>query len=324
MSTMGLHSENARHLLFGALRLIVVPLALIWLLGHMAGSDWVQLTAISPVWLIVALLVNQLALATFAARMRWVLLTAKIEISWLAAMRIHLQSMFYFVVLPMTVGLELARYFKICAINSSATMQALAGALLLDRLIGAFAALLLAVVCLPFVDLRVRFDPPRELIWMLVIAAVLVFCGLWFWPRLRHLLSRLWALTAQQRLRLIGLLLLSMFMHVLFAHAVQLAGHGLGLPITFIDACFAVAGGMLLVVIPVSFAGLGPAEVGAAALFLALGYQPSVAIAAGALPYFLRLIGAVEGGIWELIEGGASALAATRRVLERRNLLQSL
>lgn len=323
MSATGLLNENTRYFLFGALRLILVPVALIWLLGHLIGAHWLQLTAVSPVWLVAALVVNQLALATFAARMRWVLLTAEIEINWLAAMRIHLQSMFYFVVLPMTVGLELARYLKIRAINSSATPHALLGALLLDRLIGALSALSLAVMCLPFVDLRIRFDLSRPFIWTCAIAAVLLFCGLWFWPRLRQFLSRLWALTAGQRLRLIGLFLLSVLMHVLFAEAVHLAGRGLGLPITFIDACFAVAGGMLLVVIPVSLAGLGPAEVGAAALFLALGYQPSVAIVAGALPYFLRLIGAVEGGIWELIEGGASALAASRRMLEQRNLLQS-
>ena len=79
---------------------------------------------------------------------------------------------------------------------------------------------------------------------------------------------------------------------------------------------------MLLVAIPVSLAGLGPAEAGTAILFMALGYEASIAIVAGALPYLARLIGALEGGIWEIVEGGASALVATKRTIIERPSIQ--
>lgn len=319
---MGSRYETIYYPLLGALRLIIVPAILIWLIGQLMAFEWWRPSAVSLTLLGLALLINQLALVTFAARMRSVLWLFGIGIDRLAALRIHLQSMFYFFILPMTVGLEIARFLKIRVINPSASVSGLSGALLLDRMLGAASALALAVVCLPFVNLSVRFDLLPTVIWLCLAGIALLTCAILLWPGVRRLLLKAWRLTKGRRLALIGLFVLSVLMHALFSWAVQLTGRSLGLPITFGDTCFAVAGGMLLVAIPVSLAGLGPAEAGAVALFAALGYDLPVAIAAGALPYFLRLVGAVEGGIWEFAEGGASALEATRRSIKQRGLPQ--
>src|SRR5919205_295969 len=239
-------------LALGALRLVVVPALLVWILGRVGGIDGSRFAMTEPLWLLLGLAVNQLALAVFAARLQWVLRLCAIRIGWLAALRIHLQSMFYFFAVPMTVGLEIARFVKIRAIDPQASKAGLTTALLLDRLLGAGSALAVAVLCLPLVRTRIPIDLPPA------------------WVALR--------------LGAAALFVLSMAMHVLFAAGVQFAARAFSLPVSLADTVFAVAGGMLLVAVPVSLAGLGPAEAGAAGLFVAFGYAPAVAITAGALP----------------------------------------
>jgi len=320
---MPLQRNPTYAVLLAAVRLVAVPCAIIWILGHVVGVDWARASVAAPISLVGGVLVNQLALGTFAARMQLTLRVCEIRIGWLAAIRVHLQSMFYFFVLPMTVGLEIARFIKIRTIQPAASTAGLTGALLLDRLLGASSALILAMLCIPLIGMPLPFQISSALMTLGAFGAILVCGALAIWPRSRRVLGQAWDVTRGRRTRLAGLLVLSMFMHVLFAAGVKLMGNGLGLPIAFLDTLFAVAGGMLLVAIPVSLAGLGPAEAGAAALFTILGYDPSVAIAAGALPYLARFIGALEGGIWEIIEGGASALVATRRMIAERPSIQS-
>jgi hypothetical protein len=313
----------AYSLLFGVARLVLVPLVLVWLFGQVIGFGWWSSSVVVPAWILSALFVNQIALAIFALRMGCVLQLWLIKIRWIAMLRIHLQSMFYFFVLPMTVGLEISRFVKIRAIQPGASAGALAGALLLDRVLGAGSALALALLCLPFVSVALPYRLSPLLIGLGAAALSLIAAGLAVWPRTRRLAVKVWLSTDGRRLHVAGLFVLSVAMHAVFAWGVQLAGRGIGLPIAFIDTCFAVAGGMLLVAIPVSLAGLGPAEAGAAALFFALGYEPAVAIAAGGLPYLARLVGAAQGGLWELFEGGTGALVAMRRIIARRELPQS-
>ena len=272
-------------LALGALRLVLVPALLVWILGRIGGLDGSRFALAEPLWLLLGLAVNQLALAVFAARLQWVLRLCAVRIGWLTALRIHLQSMFYFFAVPMTVGLEIARFVKIRAVDPQASKAGLTTALLLDRLLGAAAALGL---------------------------------GLLLWPRFRGWLAQVWALTRGRRLGLAALFWLSMAMHVLFAAGVQFAARAFGLPVSLADTVFAVAGGMLLVAVPVSLAGLGPAEAGAAGLFVAFGYTPAVAITAGALPYLARLVGALEGGVFEIVESGTATIAATRRLIAER------
>jgi hypothetical protein len=266
--------------------------------------------------LVFALLINQAALGMFAARMRSVLRYANIEIGWISALRIHLQSVFYFFVLPMSVGIEVARFFKICAIEPTTPPKIVAGALLLDRLLGAVSALALAVVCLAFV----HFTVPSRVIWPCAAGAAFMAIGVLAWPRFRRILQTIWNFTRGGEAGLLALFALSMIIHALFAWGIQLGGRGLGLPLTFADTCFAVSGGKLLVALPISLAGIGPAEAGAAA---AVGYEPSIAIAAGTLPYLARLAAAAQGGIWELLETGPAAVVATRRMMLQHQLPQA-
>lgn len=84
-----------------------------------------------------AIVVNQLALWVFSLRMRSVLEAFDIQISRLQAHKIHLQSVFYYFVLPMTIGLEMSRYVKVKALVGDGLKPLMLGAALLaDRIAG--------------------------------------------------------------------------------------------------------------------------------------------------------------------------------------------
>ncbi len=174
------------------------------------------------------------------------------------------------------------------------------------------------MLCLPLVRTRIPFETSPAWILSALGAAAALGLGLLLWRRSRGWLAQSWRLTQGRRLGLVALFVLSMAMHVLFAAGVQFAARAFGLPVSLADTVFAVAGGMLLVAVPVSLAGLGPAEAGAAGLFVAFGYTPAVAITAGALPYLARLVGALEGGLGEIVESGTATLSATRRLIDER------
>ena len=305
-------------LAFGALRLVLVPALLVWILARLGGMEGSRFAMAEPLWLLLGLGVNQMVLAIFALRMQWVLRLCAVRIGWPAALRIHLESMFYFFAVPMTVGLEVARFVKIRAIDPQASKAGLTAALLLDRLLGAGSALAVAVLCLPLVRTRIPFETSPAWILSALGAAAALGLGLLLWRRSRGWLAQSWRLTQGRRLGLVALFVLSMAMHVLFAAGVQFAARAFGLPVSLADTVFAVAGGMLLVAVPVSLAGLGPAEAGAAGLFVALGYTPAVALTAGALPYLARLVAALEGGALELVESGTATVSATRRLIHGR------
>jgi uncharacterized membrane protein YbhN (UPF0104 family) len=311
---------SLRLFVFGALRLVGVPALLIWLLTQVTGATLSSSVLSDVPSLVAGFVVNQIALCVFAARMQLVLGLFGIGIGWAHALRIHLQSMFYFFALPMTVGLEVSRFLKIRQVAPAATVVQTSSALLVDRLLGAGSALATAALCIPFVRAAIAPDL-RGWTWLLAgLLALGAASGLLLlWPRARRLLTDAWRLTHGRRRGLVGLLALSMIMHALFAAGVLLVAKGIGLPLGFVDTLFAVAGGMLLVALPVSVAGLGPAEAGTAGLFVAMGYALPVALAASTLPYLLRLVGALEGAAWEFIESGVATATAMRRLAQRQS-----
>ena len=129
-------------------KLVVVPL-LLWMIGRNAlpGAGVGAITA-DYVYIVIALVANQAALYVFAVRMHITLGIFGIPISSFQAQRIHLQSVFYYFALPMTVGLEVSRFAKVrYLVGDGVSGLTLGSALLLDRLIGAVAALSITVEC---------------------------------------------------------------------------------------------------------------------------------------------------------------------------------
>ena len=291
------------------LKLVAVPIGLGWLAIEIANDPRVGVVKMDTAMLVAALAVNQLALLLFAARMQFVLRVFGIALGLAQALRVHLQSIFYFFVLPMTVGLEVARFTKIKHLaGEKANAGALAYALLADRLLGALAALAIALVLLPFVDLRgvVRWgDSAPRLLWGL--AGVGVVALLLVRSRIRRHLKEIWELCRSGQRGLWASLLVAILTHCCFAFGIYLAARGANLQISFLQSLFAISAAMLFVVFPVSFAGVSPVEAANLGVLVGLGLPVEQAAIFVLLAYAAKLVAAFEGGGWEIYEGGGLA-----------------
>jgi uncharacterized membrane protein YbhN (UPF0104 family) len=316
---------STRSLFFVAIRLVVVLAALALLLVSLTKLHWAPIRLNNSAMLLIGLFLNQLALFVFAARLRMALDLFGMKIGRLSAVRIHLESMFYFFAVPMTAGLEIVRFIKIRQIQPEATTAKLSSALVFDRLLGAISALVIVVLLLPAIGslIAIKF-PPLAVGGVLLIAAI-VCTAAFVSRRMRALAIDASRLVQGRWLALAELLILSTFMHLLFAAGVYSVALGLDLPVKLLQTLFAVTAGMLLLAVPVSFGGLGLAEAGTSGIFLAMGHSPGVALAAAALPYIARLVGAIEGAIWELnevFEAGSAAICRRWPSLGRQALTQ--
>lgn len=299
-----------RAILLAVLRILVVAGCLVYLMWRVTDGP-APATLVAPFTLVAALIVNQIALTLFAVRMRAVLALIDVDLTFMDSIRIHLQSMFYFFIVPMTVGLELARFLKIRSVAPQADRLKLSVALVFDRLVGAGSALLIALVLLAFMPRPLITPSP---LWALVAlgGAVVAFFAARALPRLRQAAAVSLALVRERPGRLLGILAVSVAMHMTSAIAILLASVAFGIAIDLFQTLFAVCGGMILMVVPVAFGGFGPADAGATGLLVLLGRPSGVAVAVAALIFAARLIGGLEGGIWEIAGSGVEAISRLR------------
>ena len=289
-----------------ALKLLVVPAGLALLAIELAGDARLGAITIHAGLLAAALAVNQAALTLFAARMQVTLRVFGVALTLVQGLRVHLQSMFYFFVLPMTVGLEVARFAKIRSLlGERAATGALTYALLADRLVGAGAALAIALALLPFV----RFERLATFgastawwPWAVAVAGVMLL-GL-LSQRLREHAAKLLALLRAEHRRLAFAFAIALVTHACFALGIHLAALGAGIPIEFLQSLFAVSAAMLFVVVPVSFAGVSPVEAANVGVLVAMGFTIEQAGLFALIAYLAKLVAAIEGAAWEIAEGG--------------------
>ena len=86
--------------------------------------------------LFAALIINQINLVLFAEKMRLSLAAFEIKLPLKISQSIHLQSLFYYFFIPMSVGLEIARFLKIQSYSPKLENSDLAIAIVADRLTG--------------------------------------------------------------------------------------------------------------------------------------------------------------------------------------------
>jgi uncharacterized membrane protein YbhN (UPF0104 family) len=299
-----------REILRTVLKILVVAGCLVYLMSRLTNGP-APSNLVEPAALLAAIVVNQIALTLFAVRMRAVLSLIDIDLTFRDSIRIHLQSMFYFFVVPMTVGLELARFLKIRSLAPKADGLKLGAALVFDRLVGAGCALLIALVLLAFMQLPLITPSPLWALAALGGAAIAFFAARTL-PRLRQAAAVSLALGREHPGRLLGIVAISIVMHVTSAIAILLAAGAFGIAIDLLQTLFAVCGGMILMVLPVAFGGFGPADAGATGLLILLGQPPGVAVTVAALIFAARLIGGIEGGIWEIADSGVEAISRVR------------
>jgi hypothetical protein len=304
---MTIRSVRFPRLLVPLGKLTLVPL-LLWVIGRHAipGAGF---GSVQPDYFFVgvALLANQAALYVFAVRMLMVLGMFGIPISSFQAQRIHLQSVFYYFALPMTVGLEISRYAKVKAVvDADVRPMALGSALLADRVIGLLAATVIAASLFPFSPLiaLVQWNFPLALIppIFLTFAAVALF----FRRQIVDHIYRMLALLRASKGHLLAVLIISVLTHVFFAFGAYAGAQAFSLQISFGQALLAVSLAMLFVILPVSFAGISPVEAASFGLLMTFGVPKEEALLFAVITYFAKLIAAVEGACWEFLEGGSA------------------
>lgn len=286
-------------------RLLVVPVALVggWFLARAQG---LELKPTGGVHLLLgALLVNQLAIMLIGWRMSVGLRLFGLGIPAREALRIGIQSQFYFFFVPVSASNEVSRYLKIKAIRPDAGMHTLVVSLLLDRAMGLIACVVVALAALPFVPMRAIAGLQLPTVGVAGAVAVGVALGvavawrLGWLARLREAVLE----TRGRRAFVVPAAVLVLIMQASTILSVWLAAQWLGMETTVGVLAVGISLGTLGQVIPFTFAGAGPAEVAGAAVFIALGTTPIEAAALAALVYMTRLMAAVEGGIWELVDG---------------------
>jgi uncharacterized membrane protein YbhN (UPF0104 family) len=298
-------------------KLLVIPVGLGVLATEVANDPRLGLMSMDAKALAAALLVNQVALLLFAIRMQVTLRVFGIKLPLGQSLRVHLQSMFYFFVLPMTVGLELARFTKIRnLLGAKANVNALGYALLGDRVVGAVAALILALALVPFVDFQAAFQwrGVSPALWW-AAAGIGIAAALSMHARIRAHIKQVLDLCRSARRGLWTSLMVAMLTHCCFAFGIYLAAAGANLQISFVQSLFAISAAMLFVVLPVSFAGVSPVEAAGLGVLMGMGIPADRAAIFVLISYLAKLVAAFEGGGWEILEGGSDA----SRLLAARN-----
>jgi uncharacterized membrane protein YbhN (UPF0104 family) len=251
--------------------------------------------------LIGALLLNQLALYAAACRLQATLAAFGVHIRRGQAMRIHLQSLFYFFFVPMSVGLEIARFIKVRDIDPGVPAKRLLFALLLDRVLGLVAAVALVAALLPVVmpnALHQLWHPG----WFsfLVAGTLLLVAVFWFHAPFRQRLVDAVAATAQVGRSLPLLIALSLAALLLVCASVYLIALGAKVDVGPAALTFALSASLLGMLLPVSLLGATLGEAAGAGLFALLGLNAAAALLLVSAAYGGRLIGAMQGGIIEL------------------------
>jgi uncharacterized membrane protein YGL010W len=226
----------------------------------------------------------------------------------LQAQRIHLQSLFYYFFVPMTVGLELSRFAKLKVIVNDLRTSDVLASMLTDRMVGVTAAALVAVACLPGVQLHALASVSIGSTGLALVAAcvVLTFIGaaVAWRTRLIRPMVEMWDRTRGHRGFLWLALAASVLMQGLMGLTVYLGGTALALDVTPSQAGFGVALATLGTAIPISALGIGAGEAVGVIVFILMGIPNSAAVLLASISYAARLVGALEGGCWEVAEGG--------------------
>lgn len=297
------------------LKVVGAPIGVVLLCSWLADEAALSGIGDASALLFLALLVNQVALSLFALRMQRVLRVFGIGIGPVDAHRIHFQSLFYYFFVPMSVGLEIARYLKIRRVVPDLRQADLIAALLSDRLLGVLVAGTVVLASLPFVRLQRLETIAVNLGWLMAAAVTVAIGGVallavWRLGLFSQLIEA-WRVTRGRWNHLGRAFLVGTLMQGAMGLTVYLGGTAFGIDVGLPGALFAVAAGTFAMFIPVSVLGIGPAEAVGVATFVLVGLPVSDAAFLASIAYAAKLIGALQGGGWEAVDGGQELFSNT-------------
>lgn len=279
------------------LKLIGVPIGLLVIVGIAATELPDHQGSFEYTFFLLSLLVNQAALLVVAVRLKLSLLTRRYHLPIKQAVRIHFQSMYYFFVLPMTVGIELSRIAKLIVLQPSFSKVSISLATFFDRLVGVFAPLTITVLLGPrYFD----YDIVSTSNWIpasLVAVVISLIAVTFFRNRIIAFLKGFDPLQAAYAL------VLSLPAHLLFCLASWLGIRALGFEIDLSTAVFVISASTMLMMVPLSLGGAGAAEATGVIIWMWLGFELETALILTAVPFVLRLLAAIQGACWEVYDG---------------------
>ncbi len=296
-----------------ALRLVIVPVLVAWLVFELASlggeRDW---SKVNVPELLLGLAAYHVALILFAERMRTTLSLFEIQIPRVASFRICLQSIVYFFLVPMSLGIEISRYFKIRAIKPDLEFKWLAPAIFMDRLIG-FASAVLFLIILGALLLPISLDNVTVVLAGAALMALAVICSLYAIRRYSGWLIEILHAVLRHPARTALPVLISIAMQFATGAGVCLCADSLGIRLDVFQAILGVSVSNIANVIPFSLLGAGASEAAGAAAFLSVGLDSREAVLLVAIMYSLKLIAALEGAAMEVYQGGIEAIRVSLR-----------
>jgi uncharacterized protein (TIRG00374 family) len=240
---------------------------------------------------------------------RWhlILRSRNAQIGWCTAARLVLIGQFFNQILPSSLGGDVARGWL--AVRACASVATLVGSILVDRLAGLLAALLLVVAGLP----RLSTTVPPDLLWGVLILVVGLFTGLgiaasadalvprrWLSGKIGHIAAVLHDVRAQMK-SITGLfaLILSLAIHLITIGAIVLFARAIGLDISYRECLIVVPIALIASAVPISIAGWGVREGAMVVGFGLYGIAPEKALIPSLFLGFATAVAALPGGcLW--------------------------
>lgn len=257
---------------------------------------------VSPLGILVAVLLNQAALLVAALRLRATLTAFRIRLGSGQAFVIHLRSLFYFFFVPLSIGYEVARYLAVRRIDSSVGMKQIVLALLMDRVLGLFAALVAMASLAPLVLPAVPWPTPDPTL-MLAGAGFAAGLGVLLLAHgsLRRRVLEVIVTLGRSWRRLVVPALLSLTALALVCASVYVFAVGSGLLVGWAQVAFALSASLLGMAVPLSLLGVTLGEAAGAGTLALVGLSPGEAVLLASVAYCGRLLGAVQGAAIELL-----------------------
>lgn len=268
-----------------------------------------------PILIGLALLTPLLGYTLTSTRWRGLLRVVGAEIPPGPLWRASLIAVFFNQFMPSTIGGDAIRVYE--AWRNGASRSAALSSIVVDRVIGTFALVLLAVGMLPFVS--AAFENPWAVYGVVVAVSMMVSILMLMLflpiPGVISLFHRLCAALPGPAARIAGKLdrafapyrgrwkvlpasmILSLLLQANVVLMHWLIGRALGIEVSIVQFCFIVPVAMVVMMIPVSINGIGLREGIFAVLLGAYGVESSQAVALALMSYALFLVHGIAGGI---------------------------
>lgn len=302
---------NIKNRFFRWLKILGVPCGLVMVITVFTQKYADSASALWTLGLIPGLVLNQAAFFMYAERLHYLLNIRNIATSRLNAARIFFQSLFYAVIVPLSIGAEISRYVKLGGLHDGEKKGERFSVILVDRLWSLTATVAAVVLTAPFV---LDFTEQHWETALVLLAAVLFIVGVgWrFMDKSRHGASLKkevqWYINSHKSITYTGTL--SIMAHFAACTSVYFVAWALGMEISWAQTIFTVSVGMLFLVVPVSVFGAGATELASGIVYVQQGLSVESAVILAAITYAYRLVGAIQGGIWEVSEAAARGQAS--------------